>query len=323
MMEIVAVKKIGVIFSGFGSQFVGMGKDAYDESRTVQEYFEEAYNCLNINFVKLCFASSDEELNRLDHAFLAIFLADVALYSLLLDNQIIPQVVAGRDVGFYAALFVTGGFTFPDALYLLSKHANFYQEFLDQNKNYGAIKITGVSLRKLNSELALIDQDNLFVLVVNGPTEQVVGGQIKAISLLEKALSGLKKVKVSSYDLQCGFNCELSQPFLDQFQTYLTKVDFKDLKIPVLSNLSGKALLNGKAVKKDLINQELDTIMWSKVLQNLADYDVIIEVGPGKNLAAQLQDLYPDKPVLTLNQISDLIKIKDLLGLNKQEKLND
>ena len=66
--------KVGMLFPGYGSQFVGMGKELYDDSRIIQEYFEEAANCLNINFVKLCFAASDAELARMENAYPALFL---------------------------------------------------------------------------------------------------------------------------------------------------------------------------------------------------------------------------------------------------------
>ena len=66
--------KVALVFPGYGSQFVGMAKELYDESRLIQEYFEDASNCLNINFVKVCFASSENELGRLDTAFVSIFL---------------------------------------------------------------------------------------------------------------------------------------------------------------------------------------------------------------------------------------------------------
>ena len=83
--------KIGMMFPGYGSQFAGMTKELYDESRLVQEYFEEASNCLNVNFVKLCFASSDVELGQIPDAYTANFLASCALAALLKSEGIEPS----------------------------------------------------------------------------------------------------------------------------------------------------------------------------------------------------------------------------------------
>lgn len=319
------MKKIGIIFSGFGSQFVGMAKDVYDEVRSAQEYFEEAYNCLNINFVKLCFASSDEELSKIDHAYLAIFLTDVVLYSLLVEEGIQPDVLTGVGVGSYAALFAAGGFTFPDGLYLLNKYVIFYQEFLSQHKNLSALQIYGLSVRKIRSLCQELsgNQDQLFVSAVINEASQVVVGQTKLIKKLEQILNSpdfVKQVIIKPHNLAAGINCDLAQPFIDNFKIYLTKVDLKTLKLPVLSVLNGKLITSSKNVKKELIDQALNPIMWQKVVQGLVDYDLIIEVGPGQTFASQIQQIYPDKVVLTLNKKSDMLKIKEVLGLNLRDQ---
>src|SRR5579859_6426456 len=97
--------KIATLFPGYGSQYVGMGKELYDESRIMQEYFEEASNCLNINFVKLCFASSDAEISRIDNALLTNFLVGSALFALLKDLGFKTDVLVGHNAGEYAAIY--------------------------------------------------------------------------------------------------------------------------------------------------------------------------------------------------------------------------
>ena len=324
-MEIVAVKKVGVVFSGFGSQFVGMAKDVYDESRFAQEYFEEAYNCLNINFVKLCFASSDEELSKVDHAYLAIFLTDLILYNLLTEAKIQPTVLAGQDVGMYAALFAAGGFTFPDGLYLLNKYAGFYQAFLEQHKNLRFIKINGCTLHKMRTlcrELSNDQDDQLCISAIINDNCQIVAGQHKMIKKLEQALDKLalaNPVQYSPHNAASGVHCELAQDLINNFKIYFTKVDFKDLQIPVLSTINGKLITSGKAVKKELLDQELHPVIWPKIIQGLAECEVVIEVGPGQSLAAQIQQVYPDKIILTLNKKEDMVKIRAQLDLDSQD----
>src|SRR3972149_740986 len=100
--------KIGMLFSGYGGQYVGMGKDLYDNSRAMQELFEEASNCLGSNFVKLCFASSDAELSSIENAYVAIFLLGASLYTLLHEAGVKVDLVAGHDIGEFAALFASG-----------------------------------------------------------------------------------------------------------------------------------------------------------------------------------------------------------------------
>src|SRR3990167_1799204 len=123
--------KIALVFPGYASQYVGMGKELYDEYRIVQEYFEEASNCANVNFVKLCFASSDAELGKLANAYMSLFLVGGSVFALLKEYDIIPDIVAGYNNGEVTALFTCGCFSFPDGLYLLNKFSSFYQEALE------------------------------------------------------------------------------------------------------------------------------------------------------------------------------------------------
>lgn len=114
--------KVGMIFPGQGSQFVGMAKEFYDNERIVQEYFEQASNCLNQNFVKLCFASSEKDLMETVNTQTSIFLVSSAIYALLKEKySIVPNLIAGHSLGEYSAVFAAGGINFPDGLYLLKK----------------------------------------------------------------------------------------------------------------------------------------------------------------------------------------------------------
>lgn len=315
-------KKIGVVFSGFGSQFVGMGKDVYDDSRVVQEYFEEAYNCLGLNFVKLCFASSDEELSKVANAYLAIFLTDISLYSLLQELGIQPDVLVGYGIGRYAALFTAGGFSFPDGLYLLNKYSSFYQEFLEHKHHLKLIAVSGCKLRKMRDLCKQVagDKEGLLIAAVHSDEYQLIVGQAKLVNKLEQILNqSLEQVQIKELPLGWSLNSEFAQEFVNNFKVYLSKVDFKPLTIPVLSNIDGKVISSSRAVKKEVVEQELKPIMWQKIVQGLSDCDIIIEVGPGHVLADELQKQYPEKVVLMLNKKDDLIKIKSLVIADQQD----
>ena len=101
-----------------------MAKEFYNQERLVQEFFEQASNCLDQNFIKLCFASSEKELMETANTQTAVFLVSSAIFTLLKEKYgIIPDIVAGHSLGEYSALFAAGGINFPDGLYLLKKRA--------------------------------------------------------------------------------------------------------------------------------------------------------------------------------------------------------
>ena len=96
-------KTVGVMFPGYGEQFVGMGKNLYDESRSVQDLFEQASMCLGINFVQLCFAASDFDISEIDKGYLSILLLEAAIYAELAKEGLRPDFIAGYGIGEYAA----------------------------------------------------------------------------------------------------------------------------------------------------------------------------------------------------------------------------
>ena len=128
-------KRIGVVFPGHGEQFIGMCKDSYDELRLVQEFFEQAAGTAEINFVKLLFASSEEEIRSIEYGYVALYLAQAATYEILYEKGLRPDFVAGHGIGEYAAAYASRSLSFVDGLYILNKYAQFYSEFL-KDKNY-------------------------------------------------------------------------------------------------------------------------------------------------------------------------------------------
>jgi len=315
-------RKIGVVFPGFDSQFVGMAKDVYDDSRLVQEYFEEAYNCLGTNFVKLCFASSDEELAQIGNGNIALFLANISLYSLLMELQIQPDLIVGYGIGHYAALFVANGFSLPDALYLINKYSNFYQEFINQHE-FRILEVDGLALKKLEQTCAAIS-DDLAVTISHSAKKQLVAGRAKDVKKLEAQLDKLHIISAVHYtekSLGIGINAPFCQSLADNFRIYLEKVDFKDLQLPVLSGISAKIIKTGKMVKKELVEQIVKPFLWHKIVQKLSDCDILIEVGPGNYLAQELSVIYPDKLILNVGKKEDQNHLKMLFDKTDDQEV--
>ena len=125
-----------------------MAKELYDNSRIIQEHFEEASHCLELNFVKLCFASSDIELCKLNNAYPALFLIGTAVAEFLGNFGVEVDCLAGYGIGEYSAASFAGGLSFADGLYLLKKLANFYLD-IRQGLDVKSVIIDGLSSRKL------------------------------------------------------------------------------------------------------------------------------------------------------------------------------
>lgn len=307
--------KIALLFPGYGSQFVGMGKELYDEYRIVQEYFEEASNCLNNNFVKLCFASSDVELGKLANAYTSLFLVGASTYAVLKEHGIEPDIVAGYNNGESAALFAAGCFSLPDGLYLLNKFSSFYQEFIDAH-DVEALHIAGVATTPLEKmcKKATSNQEKAFIALYNNPTDHIVAGNRAALSLVQDMIGDTAEVDYIGAEV--GLHSEIMNDVVAQFKDYLEKVDFKDLKIPMISCIDGQQITIGADTKERFIRHINYPLDFTAVVKQLIDYDCILVATPGDKLTAAIMQEYPEKMVISVARKEDIDKLKDVI--NKQ-----
>jgi [acyl-carrier-protein] S-malonyltransferase len=310
--------KIGMLFPGYGNQFVGMAKELYDHSRLMQEYFEEASSCLNINFVKLCFASSDIELSKIPHAYPAMFLVGVATAALLKQIEVPIHAVAGHGLGEYSALCTAGGLSFPDGLYLLSKLGLFYAHCREdlQQRSIKSILINGLSARKLK-QLCSQEQSSTacttHIAVYETKTEHIVTGQTEAVdALIESAYEAGADV-LEEKVCQEGFHTPFLAQVVEQLKIYLTKVDFKDLAIPLISGVDAQYISHAQKAQDALIRQIIEPLHWHSVLKSFAHTDLLLVPAPAKALVAELQMYYPHKKIIALQAIGDLERIKSIV----------
>lgn len=308
--------KIGMLFPGYGSQFVGMAKELYDSSRIMQEHFEQAAQCLDKNFVKLCFASSDAELRRADHALVAIFLVSAAIAEIVKKELgITPDLMAGRGVGEMAALCAAGGVTFADGLYLLNKYATSYQEMIDTGA-YTALRVAGMNSTDLQ---ALCEQHadetgaRPYIAAYEGPEEHVIIGQVALVEQMRESLKkkiGARKTKEIPL---VGLHAPVMEPVLQQLTMYLQKVDVAEAEIPVVNNVNAALITHKDDLKFSLLRQLIEPLRWHQVLKAFADCDLLICVGPGTALAERVAQRFPEKQVVAINTPEDLETLKKLV----------
>ena len=306
--------KIGMIFPGYGSQFVGMCKELYDSSRLVQEYFEEAANCLNSNVVKLCFASSDAELSKMAQAYPALFLVGSSIAALLKQEGIEPHVVAGFNTGELAALFAAQAMSFPDGLYLLSKYAQSYQELLDELKDVETVRISGIATEILEALCKQVRDTGaaLNVAVHESETEHIVSGFIPALEKLNELLTDCKGVKCKKISPEVGLHSLLMDPVVGRLNMYLEKVDFHDVTTSVICGNSGAAISSKDDIRNMMTTHINSCVMWPQTLKQFESCDCILEIGPGDSLHSYVQECYPDKQIIMVNKPEDIEIVKSV-----------
>lgn len=312
--------KIAMIYPGYGSQFVGMGKELYDEYRIVQEFFEEASNCLDTNFVKLCFASSDAELARLSNAYPGIFLLSASITALLKQEGIVPHVVAGYNTGELSAIYSADGMTLPDGLYMLSKYARLYQDKIDSGL-YAAVRVRGIHTKNLEMAItqALAQTDeSLDIAIFESSESHVVTGTNSAVENLRKVLGDDQEVSFDGVAVEVGLHSQLMQDVVDQLKMYFEKIDCRTLSVPFCESLNGTILERCDEVRDHIIRSVTSPLIWSRVLAIVSRYDVVLEIGPGSELTHFLKKQYPDVKTISINKKADIEELKTFIQNSQQ-----
>lgn len=315
--------KVGLLFPEFGSQHVGMGKELYDSSRLMQEYFEEASHCLNTNFVKLCFASSDHELARIEHAYASLFLMSSAIGSLVRQQGIKPVAVAGFGLGEFAALQYAGSLSFPDGLYFLTKYAQLYQSILNTHTlrciyvEHGDVR----SLKQYCKEASSGKQQANITAYIS-PTAAIIAGHkiaVDAVGMLAKEAGA----KVTDRALDGGMHSAIMQPITDTLEMYGEKVDIKDAQIPLISCVDGVARVKGDLLASALFDQITSPVRWDKLMVHVALWDVVLEIGPGSTLTHLIKAVWPHKQIYTINKQDDIDELAIIVLAQQPEKLKE
>lgn len=307
--------KIAMLFPGYSSQYVGIGKEFYDEYRIVQEYFEEASNCLNVNFVKLCFASSDAELSKIHNAYTVLFLVTTAIADLLAQEGIRPDVVVGYAQGEYAALSACGGISFPDGLYLLAKYSAAYEEFLKDN-DIVALRIQGVSSILLQDLCEKVSEKNkIFIAISHSSSDHIIAGFRKNVDELKINLAMQNVLSFHYIGVGIGPHSLLMNGVAAYIKMYLEKVDFKNFNIPLISSLDGKKINSGLEMKKIVLNSIHNPLSYVSAVAALEEYDLVLEVGNSTPLHKIIKTDYPHKTVMEIKKYSDITLLRKILKM--------
>lgn len=306
--------KIALVFPGYGSHAVGLVKELYDNHRIIQEYFEEASNCLNINAVKLCFSSSESELAKMENAQHVIFLISCAIYKMLVQKGLQAEVVAGHNTGAYGALFAAGSLTFPDGLYLLSKYASLCQDMIPAAQ-IKVIRVSGVEreyLERWCASASSIEYQAMITVFYTGQ-DHCVAGHVSAVNQVAD-LAFRDGGKVQEMPLAFGLHSSLADSLADSFTPYLEKVDIKKPHIMVVSEADGRLVTNEVDAKREIVSVINKPLRFCRIMDVLALPDIIIEIGPGIQLSGLIKSRYPEKCVIAINRESDVSELFSLLS---------
>ena len=271
------------IFPGQGAQFVGMGKDLYDQSAQAKELFEQANQILGFRITDMMFDGTNDDLKQTKVTQPAIFIHSVILATTLGDD-FTPDMVAGHSLGEFSALVAAKALSFEDGLKLVYKRALAMQKACEMNPSTMAA-VLGLSDEKVEEVCETID-DIVVPANYNCPGQVVISGTKEGI---EEACTKMKEAGAKrAIVLQVGgaFHSPLMEPAKVELSEAIESTNFSEPICPVYQNVSTVGETNPENIKKNLIAQLTSPVKWTQSVENMiADGATeFMELGPGKVL---------------------------------------
>lgn len=278
------------VFPGQGAQFVGMGKDLYENNSLAKELFEKANDILGFRITDMMFDGTDEELKQTKVTQPAVFLHSV-ITAFCLGDDFKPAMVAGHSLGEFSALVAAGALNFEDGLKLVYARAMAMQKTCDMAPSTMAA-IVGLPDEKIEEVCASINREGHVVVPANYncPGQLVISGSVEAISEACEQLKAAGAKRALPLKVGGAFHSPLMKPAQEELQSAIEATTFAEPKCPIYQNVDGKPHTNPGEIKANLIAQLTSSVRWTSCVRNMiADgADDFTECGPGKALQGMI-----------------------------------
>lgn len=293
------------VFPGQGAQFVGMGKDLYDNNPLAKELFEKANDILGFRITDIMFSGTDEELKQTKVTQPAVFLHSV-ISALCMGEDVAPDMVAGHSLGEFSALVAAGTLNFEDGLKLVYARAMAMQKACEAAPSTMAA-IVGLDDATIENVCAEINTENNVVVPANYncPGQLVISGNVEAVKAACEKLKEAGAKRALLLPVGGAFHSPLMQPAKDELQAAIEATTFNTPKCAVYQNVDAQAHTDAEEIKANLIAQLTASVRWTQEVQNMiaAGATDFTECGPGKVLQGMIGKIAKGNDAVTAHGI--------------------